>query len=128
MDGLYTDESLLQILMITGVLGGGAAWLAGRAIARTWRPYRQVVIYVALLGAAVRFAHFALFEATLLSLPSYAADTLFLLASGSLSWRITRVNQMVIQYYWLYERSGWLAWRERVPGVRDGGGSEAKPT
>ena len=51
------------------MIGGGAAWLAGRAIAQTWRPFWQVVVYMLLLGAAVRFVHFALFEADLLSLP-----------------------------------------------------------
>ena len=61
-------ETLLQIVLVTGLIGGGAAWLAGRAIAQTWRPFWHVVVYMALLGAAVRFVHFALFEATLLSL------------------------------------------------------------
>ncbi len=56
-------ETLLQVLFVTGLIGGGAAWLAGRAIAQTWRPFWHVVAYMALLGAAVRFVHFALFEA-----------------------------------------------------------------
>jgi hypothetical protein len=59
----------------------------------------------------VRFVHFALFEATLLSPASYAADTLYLIGMGSLSWRVTRVGQMVRQYFWLYERTGILGWR-----------------
>ena len=64
---------------MTVCLGGGAAWLAGRAIAQTWRPMWHVVAYMALLGAAVRFIHFALFGAELLTALSYAADTLFLI-------------------------------------------------
>ena len=68
-----------------------------------------------LLGAAVRFVHFALFEATLLSPASYAADTLYLLLVGALAWRMTRAAQMATQYYWLYERTGPLTWRERTP-------------
>ena len=123
MEGLYTEESLLQIIMVTGVIGGGAALLAGRAIARTWRPLGHLVAYMLMLGAGVRFVHFALFEATLLSPASYAADTLHLLAVGALSWRITRVNQMVRQYNWLYERAGLLNWRERRQGLPQGGGS-----
>ena len=59
-----------------------------------------------LLGAAVRFVHFALFEATLLSPASYAADTFYLLVVGALAWRMTRAAQMATQYYWLYERPG----------------------
>jgi hypothetical protein len=127
MGGLYTEESLLQILLVTGVIGGGAAWLAGRAIAGTWRPFGHVIGYMLILGAAVRFVHFALFEATLLSLPTYAADTICLLVIGALAWRITLVNQMVRQYNWLYERSGLLTWRERAPNRTDVGATKATP-
>ena len=110
---MYETESWLQVLLITGVIGGGAAWLAGRAIAHTWRPFWHVIGYMALLGAAVRFIHFALFEANLLAPLSYAADTAFLLAVGCLAWRITRTTQMVTQYAWLYERTSPVSWRER---------------
>jgi hypothetical protein len=110
---LYASESFLQILLVTGVIGGGAAFLAGRAIAQTWRPFWTALIYMAMLGAAVRFVHFALFEGTLLSPPSYVADTLYLIAVGSLAWRMTRAAQMATQYYWLYERTSLLTWRNR---------------
>ena len=113
MEDLYATESLTQVLLVTGLIGGGAAWLAGRAIALTWRPLWHLVFYMALLGAAVRFVHFALFEGTLLSLPSYAVDTLYLLLIGTLAWRMTRASQMATQYYWLYERTGPLTWRPR---------------
>ena len=118
---LYASESLLQIVLVTGIIGGGAAFLAGRAIAQTWRPFWNVVLYMAMLGAAVRFVHFALFEATLLSPASYAVDTLYLVAVGALAWHMTRAAQMATQYYWLYERTGPLTWRERsaapeIPG------------
>ena len=117
MDDLYASESLLQIALVTGAIGGGAAWLAGRAIAGTWRPFWHVVAYMALLGGGVRFVHFALFEATLLSPASYGADTLYLLLIGALAWRMTRAAQMATQYYWLYERTGPLSWRERPQGT-----------
>ena len=29
---------------------------------------------------------------------------------------MTRAAQMATQYYWLYERTGPLTWRERAPG------------
>jgi hypothetical protein len=115
MDELYASESLLQVALVTGVLGGGAAWLAGQAVAGTWRPFWHVVAYMALLGGGVRFVHFALFEAALLSPLSYAADTLYLLLVGALAWRMTRAGQMATQYYWLYQRTGPLSWRERTP-------------
>jgi hypothetical protein len=118
---LYAEESFLQVLLVTGLIGGGAAWLAGRAIALTWRPFWHLPLYMALLGAAVRFVHFALFEGTLLSLPSYAMDTLYLLLVGALAWRMTRAAQMATQYYWLFERSGPLTWRPRPAGAENTG-------
>ena len=123
MGELYASETPLQVILVTGAIGGGAAWLAGRAIARTWRPFWHVMVYIALLGTAVRFVHFALFEATLLSPASYAADTLYLVALGTLAWRMTRAAQMATQYYWLYERTGPLTWRERSASAENLGGN-----
>jgi hypothetical protein len=116
MGTLYETESWLQVLFVTGILGGGAAWLTGRACAHTWRPLLQVIAYSILLGAVVRFFHFALFEADLFSLRSFLADTLFLTAVGCLSWRIARTTLMVTQYGWLYERSSPVSWRKRLVG------------
>jgi hypothetical protein len=121
MGDLYGTETVLQVLFVTGFLGGGAAWLTGRAIAHTWRPFWHLIGYTVLLGAGVRFTHFALFEAELLSLPSYLVDTLFLIVVASFSWRLTRTKQMVTQYNWLYERSGLLTWRARAASDRADG-------
>jgi hypothetical protein len=112
MDGLYSGETILQIVLLTGVIGGGAAALSGRAVARAWRPSWEVAIAAFLLGAAARFFHFALFEGELLSLPSYACDTAIFVIAGMLAWRASRARQMVQQYPWLYARSGPLGWRE----------------
>ncbi len=116
LNELYAEETLIQIIFVTGLIGGGAAWLTGRAIALTWRPFWHMGLYMGLLGAAVRFVHFALFEGTLLAPASYAADTIYLLALGALAWRMTRAAQMATQYYWLYERTGPLTWRARPSG------------
>ena len=117
MNGILYEEDYIGLFMlVTVIMGGGAAWLAGRAIASTWRPWWHVAGYMLILGAAVRFIHFALFEATLLSPASFAVDFVFLLAVGCLAWRLTRVDQMVTQYDWLYERAGPLSWRERPAG------------
>ena len=114
MAGLYGSESWLQVAFVTGIIGGGAAWLTGHAIAATWRPFWHAVIYTLLLGCAVRFVHFALFEGTLLSPASYGADTLYLLVLSALGWRVTRAAQMAAQYYWLYERTGTFTWRAKA--------------
>lgn len=110
---LYEDESLGIFVLVTVVLGGGAAVLAGRAIAATWRPWWQVVIYMLLLGAAVRFIHFALFGGTLLSPHYYAVDGAVCLLAGLLGFRIARVGQMVRQYRWINVADGPLRWRRK---------------
>lgn len=88
-------------LLVTVVLGGGAAWLAGRAIAQTWRPWWQAMLYMLILGAAVRFIHFALFDGTLLSLPAYGLDTAVVMAGAAAGFRVTRARQMARQYGFL---------------------------
>jgi hypothetical protein len=113
MTGLYATENWLQVVMVTGIIGGGAALLAGRAISATWRPYWYVPAYMLLLGAGVRFLHYALFQGDILSLPSYLADTLYVMAVSSISYRMTRARQMARQYPWLYEQTGPFSWHER---------------
>jgi hypothetical protein len=110
---LYASENIFQILFVTLVLGGGCAFLAGRAIASTWRSIWVVVAAMLAMGLAVRFVHFALFDETLLVPQTYAVETLILLAIACLSFQRTRAQQMVRQYYWLYEANGPLAWRLR---------------
>jgi hypothetical protein len=114
MGDLYANESFVNVALVTGLIGGGAAWLAGRAIAGTWRHIWHAVGAMLLLAAGVRFVHFALFGADLLSLPSFLADAAFLLIVGCLAWRMTRAAQMATQYPWLYVRTGPLTWR-RLP-------------
>jgi hypothetical protein len=111
--GILYDTGLLTFLILTVVLGGGAAWMAGRAIASTWRPAWQIVPYMALLGLAIRFLHYALFGGTLLSIHYYLVDTVVLLIAGFVGFRLKRTSQMVTQYRWLYERTGLFTWRER---------------
>lgn len=111
--GIFWEVSLGDFLLVTIVLGGGAAYLTGRAVAGTWRPYVTLVIYLVLLSAAVRFIHYALFGGSLLTLQYYVVDLVILLVIGSIGYRITRAGQMTSQYSWLYERSGPFSWRQR---------------
>jgi hypothetical protein len=111
---LPTDtRSLLLFLVVTVFLGGGAAALAGRAIAATWRPWWDILKYMLLLAVAVRFVQFAIHQGAFLSLPAYLVDAVVCLVAGLLSFRIKRVQQMVTSYGWLNERSGLLHWRGR---------------
>jgi hypothetical protein len=95
---LSEEQNFGIFLLVTIALGGGAAWLAGRAIAHTWRPWWHVLPYMLILGAAVRFIHFSLFSGTLLSPYYYAVDTVVLMLCALLGFRLTRTRQMVTQY------------------------------
>jgi hypothetical protein len=115
-DLLYEEGSSLAVfLLVTVVLGGGAAWLAGRAIAQTWRPWWSIVAYMLVLGLAVRFVHFALFEGTLRSPHYYAVDTLVAILFAGLGFRVTRRAQMARQYAFLSPRPPSAARRDSVP-------------
>ena len=54
---LSDEHSLGIFFLVSVVMGGGAAWLAGRAIAATWRPWWHLALYMLLLSLAVRFLH-----------------------------------------------------------------------
>jgi len=110
---LYGEDSLGVFLLVTVVLGGGAAVLAGRAVALTWRPWWQVVVYSLMLGAAVRFIHFALFNGTLLSIYYYVVDSSVCMALAFVSFQAARAGRMVAQYPWLNEPDGPLRWRRK---------------
>lgn len=114
---LFEEDSFGVFLLITIALGGGAAYLSGRAIAATWRPWWHVALYMLILALAVRFMHFALFQGTLLSPHYYAVDLAFCLMFGFLGYRMTRAGQMSSQYGWLYRRAGLLKWLPRHPST-----------
>jgi hypothetical protein len=111
---LNAQRSLLVFFFVDVGLGGGAAALAGRAIAATWRPWWHVVMFMLLLGAAVRFIHFSVYGSAFLSPHYYLVDTTVCLIAGLLSFRLKRVQQMVTCYNWINERSGPLNWRSRA--------------
>ena len=112
---LFEEGSFGVFLLVTIALGGGASYMSGRAIADTWRPLWHVPLYMLILALAVRFLHFALFEATLVSPYYYAIDLIFCLLFGFLGFRITRAGQMSTQYSWLYRRAGPLKWAPHPP-------------
>ena len=103
-------------LGITVVIMGFAAFMTGHALANTWRPLWQVVIYGLLLGLLDRFLIWALFRGEPWLVTGYAIDAAFLVGLGVLSYRLTAARKMVMQYPWLYERAGLLSWRSRGTG------------
>jgi hypothetical protein len=97
------------------ILSAVAAWSTGRALATTWGPAWLLAPYMAVLAAAVRFLHFALFQEELSSLYYYAATFVLMLAVAFGSYRSMRATQMATQYSWSYEKNG-LNWRDRSAG------------
>lgn len=123
--GFIWEKSFLVFFFLTVLIGGGAAWATGRALALKWRPYREVVVYSALLGLADRFLHWGLFldrpldvyKGTITSLHYYAVDTAVLLVFASIAYRLTKAACMTRQYSWLYRRTGPFTWTKREPGA-----------
>ena len=109
-----SDERSLGVFFLATVLwGGGAEWLAGRAIAATWRPWWHLALYMLILGGAVRFIHYAVFGSRFLTLHYYLVDVAVCLIFGLLGFRLMRVRQMVSRYNWINERVGLFGWRRR---------------
>jgi len=115
------EISALEFIFITGIVGGGAAWMTGRATALTWSPWTTLLVYILLLTLALRFIHFSLFSGTfLLPLSTFATgfyyyvvDFVVLFALAALGRRMTRAAQMASQYGFLFDRSGPLNWQKR---------------
>ena len=106
-----TDNGLFVFALLT-ILGAAAAASSGRALAKTWSPLWMIAPYMAVLSAAVRFLHFALFQEELLSIHYYLVTLVILLAVAWASYKSMRAGQMATQYSWAYEKVG-LNWRAR---------------
>jgi Domain of unknown function (DUF6867) len=104
---------------ITVLLTGFAAFMTGQAVANTWRPYRQVLVYCALLGGAARFLIYGLFNGALWSPTGYLIGTGVLVLIGTFAFRLTRARRMVLQYPWLYKRTGLFTWQPLLPRSSD---------
>ena len=113
MNALW-EVSLADFLLVTVALGGGSAWMTGRATALTWSPWWRLVLYVALLTVAVRFIHFSLFEGSFFlpperfgtALTHAAIDAVVLFVAAALGRQTTRSRQMARQYRFLRESAG----------------------
>lgn len=119
---LFIEKSPLAFLLITVLLGGGVAFVTGRALARGWKPVWMVPAYMLLLGLFVRFLHWGLFldatfpswraaQGELLSLQYYLSHTAVLLAAALLGFQLERTRQMTTQYRWLYRRTSPFTWQ-----------------
>lgn len=112
-NALLWEVTFWEFFFVTILLAGSAAYLTGRANARSWESNVTLAFYVVLLTAATRFIHFSLFEGSLLTLYYYVVDLIVLLIIAFVGKRITRARQMGTQYSFYYARSGLLGWRSR---------------
>lgn len=110
---IFEDSSFGIFLLVTVFLGGGAAWMSGRAIARSWQTRVRLAVYLLILTFGVRFLHFALFEGHLLTLHYYLVDIIVLIVFGFLGFQYQRAEQMTRQYRWIYEKTSPFTWREK---------------
>jgi hypothetical protein len=110
-------NALWIFLLVTVAMGGGAAYVSGKAIAQTWRPYWHLPLYMLPLTATIRFCHFALFEEPILSAKSFAVDFLVAFLAAAFGHRLMRARQMSAQYGWLFRRHGLLGWRRITPAA-----------
>jgi hypothetical protein len=116
LDGFFYEwfgDTLGLVLLFNLVLVGPASFAAGQGVAATWRPWRQLVLYTALLSAGLRFFDYALADGALWSIGGFVLGWLVQFGIAALAWRLTRASQMVRQYPWLYRRKGLLGWEER---------------
>jgi hypothetical protein len=110
---ILVEQNLWIFSILTIVLGGGAAYLAGRGLAMKWRPLWMALLAMVPLTLGLRFLHYALFQADLTSLHYLVTDFIVLLVFCILGYRVTLAKKMVRQYPWLYEPAGPLAWRQK---------------
>ncbi|MDQ0457128.1 DUF6867 family protein [Rhizobium paknamense] len=116
MQGLLfeSDTGVRVVLRLMVVLlGFWTAWRTGKAVADGWGVYAQVVVYTLLLGFVLRFLHYSLFQGPMLDGLYYAIDVVTLLVFSTAGFRFRRTNQMVNNYYWLFEKTSPLSWKKK---------------
>jgi hypothetical protein len=97
-------NGLWVFFLVTILIGGSGAFISGRAVAQTWRPFWHIPIYMLALAGFVRFFHYALFWEVFLSLKNYLVDFAVVFAAAAIGYRLTRSQQMVSQYGWIFGR------------------------
>ncbi len=112
MSAVLGDNPLVFI-GLTCILFGGAAFMMGQALARSWKPVRQIFLYGLGLTLVNRFLVYALFDGDGLSIVGFVVDAIVICLLALFAYRMTQAYKMVAQYPWLYERSGVLGWREK---------------
>ncbi len=113
MDDMFFIAWKIVEWSVEGLLYICFPYLMGQAVAETWRPAWQIIVYSFLLALGYHFIRCALFNGEWLSILQYMLNSLVILVISALAYRLTQARKMVTQYPWLYERSGLLGWKEK---------------
>ena len=116
MQGLFFESdtgvrSVIRFLVL--LIGFWTAGRSGKAAAENWSDYPIVIAYTVLLAAAMQFLHHALFDGPVISVFYYVIDFILLLIFSTAGYRVRRTNQMVNNYYWLYEKTSAFSWKAK---------------
>ncbi len=138
--GVIYEKSIWAFLFVTVIAGGGAAYMIGRAAAKSWNPFWQAAVQVLALAAAVRFLHWGLFagatleswreaQGSLFSVHYTLSDAAILLLFAALGFKRQRTIQMLRQYGWLTVQTSPLSWRLRDDATEEpqSGGTGSNP-
>ena len=109
----WLGDTLGAVFLFNFVLAGPASFAAGHGMATTWRSWRRLMLYSALISMGLRFFDYALAGGELWSIGGFFLGWAVQFAIAAFAYRLTRVRQMVGQYPWLYQRKGLLGWEER---------------
>jgi len=112
----WVGSSIPVFVGVTVIMFGGAAWMAGRALALNWKPRWSLLPYGLLLACGARFLTYALFDGQLWSWRGYVVSAVVIGGVMLMAHRLYQVRQMVRQYPWIVEPRGLLSWREKPPG------------
>ncbi|MCB9960173.1 MAG: hypothetical protein H6843_16375 [Rhodospirillaceae bacterium] len=105
--------NVLVFVGLTLVLFGGAAFMAGQALANGWKTPLTGLFYCALLSFADMFLVYGLFDGDGTLVSGYIIRLVVLSTIFLTSYRVTQARKMVTQYPWVYERQGLFGWRTR---------------
>lgn len=109
----FVEDNVWIFLILTVIVGGGAAFMAGRNLAIGWKSPWALFVYMLIFTCGVRFLHFALFKNDLFSLQYYISHGLIVQGAALLGFRTTMARQMVAKYPFAYERTSLLGWRAK---------------
>ena len=107
------ESSITQYVLMTLFLFGWCSFQLGKAMASTWQSLILMLFYVFLLTCFDRFLLFALFEQKLLSVIQFLIDFTTLSLIAIIAYKLTRVNYMVTQYPWKYNKSSLFSYKEK---------------